>query len=116
MAGEAEREEILVSNVVECVGTLMKAHHSAYLPVFEEQMAQIVMAMMQPAALDSDRSAALCVFDDLIEHCSADGGAQRYVASRTLTLTITLTITLTLTPTLTLTLTLTLTPTLTRTL
>ena len=87
MAGEAEREEILVSNVVECVGTLMKAHHSAYLPVFEEQMAQIVMAMLQPAAIDSDRSAALCVFDDLIEHCSADGGAQRYVASRTLTLT-----------------------------
>ena len=64
-----------------------QAHHSAYLPVFEEQMAQIVMAMLQPAAIDSDRSAALCVFDDLIEHCSADGGAQRYVASRTLPLT-----------------------------
>jgi len=81
MAGEAEREEILISNVVECVGTLMKAHHSAYLPVFEEQMAQITMAMMQPSAIDSDRSAALCVFDDLIEHCSADGGAERYIAS-----------------------------------
>ena len=52
-------------------------------------MAQIVMAMLQPAAIDSDRSAALCVFDDLIEHCSADGGAQRYVASQTLTLTLT---------------------------
>ena len=25
IAGEAEREEILISNVVECVGTLMKA-------------------------------------------------------------------------------------------
>merc|ERR1719424_1908990 len=52
IAGEAEREEILISNVVECVGTLMKAHHSAYLPVFEEQMAQIIMAMMQPSAAD----------------------------------------------------------------
>jgi len=81
IAGEAEREEILISNVVECVGTFMKAHHSAYLPIFEEQMAQIVMAMLQPSAIDSDRSAALCVFDDLIEHCSVDGGAERYIAS-----------------------------------
>merc|ERR1719282_1839548 len=81
IAGEAEREEILISNVVECVGTFMKVHHSAYLPIFEEHMAQIVMAMMQPTAFDSDRSAALCVFDDLIEHCSADGGSERYIAS-----------------------------------
>ena len=51
-------------------------------------MAQIVMAMLQPAAIDSDRSAALCVFDDLIEHCSADGGAQRYFARPTLPLTL----------------------------
>ena len=47
MAGEAEREEYLISNVVECVGTFMKVHHSAYLPVFEQSMLQLVMAMLQ---------------------------------------------------------------------
>jgi len=33
----------------------------------------------QPTALAASRSAALCVFDDVIEHCSADGASTRYI-------------------------------------
>ena len=81
MAGEAEREEFLISNIVECIGALLKVHHSAYLPVFEVELIQLFTAMLQPTAIETDRSAALCVFDDVIEHCAVDGGAERYLGS-----------------------------------
>lgn len=80
IAGEQEREENLISSIVECLGSFLKVHHSSYLPVFEESMANFIMTkMLQPTSVSSDRTAALCVFDDVIEHCSADGGSSRYI-------------------------------------
>jgi hypothetical protein len=46
-----------------------------YRAKIEAQLQPIVQAMLQPTAAEPDRVAALCVFDDIIEHCSADGGA-----------------------------------------
>lgn len=79
LAEEAEREEILIQSIVEGVGSLLKVYHSAMLPLFDSVLLPIFQPFLQPTAIDSDRVAALCVFDDLIEHTGADGGNARYV-------------------------------------
>jgi hypothetical protein len=76
---EAETEEVLVQNIVETIGALLKVYHSAVLPLFDSLLLGAFQAMLQPSAISADRVAALCVFDDIIEHCSADGGAGRYI-------------------------------------
>ena len=79
LADEAEREEVLVQNVVESIGALLKVYHSTALPLFDAALLPIAQQMLQPTAIATDRVAALCIFDDIIEHCSADGAANRYV-------------------------------------
>ena len=76
---EAEQEEILVQNIVESVGKFLEHYSSAeVLPLFDQLLLPLFSTMFQPQQLASDRVAALCVFDDIIEHCSSDGGADRY--------------------------------------
>jgi HEAT repeat protein len=75
---DAINDENLISTLVECLGTLFKVYGSPLLPLFQAQLQPIVQAMLQPTAAEPDRVAALCVFDDIIEHCSADGGATEY--------------------------------------
>jgi hypothetical protein len=79
LEGQAEQEECLVQNLTDCVGQLFKAYKSAFLPVFDAVLLPLFQAMLQPSAITSDRVAALCIFDDVIEHCSADGASARYI-------------------------------------
>ena len=79
---EAEREEALISNLVECLGGLLRSLHSEFLPHFEQHLLAIFQQMISPEwEILTDRTAALCVFDDIIEHCSDDGvgGSARYI-------------------------------------
>ncbi|KAL1510219.1 hypothetical protein AB1Y20_006547 [Prymnesium parvum] len=79
LAEEAEREESLVQNLVQCIGMLLKVLKSGVLQLLDDQgLIRVFWAMLQSATA-SDRSAALCAFDDILEHCSADGGSNRYV-------------------------------------
>jgi len=79
---EAEREEGLVQNIVQTLGAMLKAYKSAFLSVLDEHVTRVLQAMLG-SSVPSDRAAALCVFDDVIEHCSADGGSSRYVPTLT---------------------------------
>ena len=81
LLGEVEREECLVQNLVECIGALFKVYHSEFIPTFDALLLPLLQAMLQPGAIEADRVAALCVFDDVIEHCSVDGGSTKYVPS-----------------------------------
>ena len=76
---QEENEEALIQTFAEAIGAMLKVYHSAVLPLFDSLLLPAFQAMMQPSAISADRVAALCVFDDIIEHCSADGGASRYV-------------------------------------
>ena len=76
---DAEREEILVQNIVEALGAMIKVYKSPLLPLFYQKLGAIFMGMLSPAAISTDKVAALCIFDDVIEHCSADGGSASYV-------------------------------------
>eukprot|EP00966_Prymnesium_polylepis_P246200 5694642-Prymnesium_polylepis.1 len=50
---------------------MLKSYKSAYLPVLEAQgLARVFTAMLQSQTA-SDKAAALCVFDDVVEHCSS---------------------------------------------
>lgn len=79
---EEENEEILVQNVVESVGKYLEVYDSpTVLPLFDSLLLPLFSSMFQPQQPPADRVAALCVFDDIIEHCSADGGADRYLGT-----------------------------------
>jgi len=80
IAEEAEREENLVQNLVACVGSLLKVYKSAYLQHLDDGGLTKVFMAMSTSQVSSDKAAALCVFDDVIEHCSGDGGSSRYLA------------------------------------
>lgn len=75
LAAEAEQEEALVQKVVECIGSLLKVYRSSYLPFLDQEGLIRIFTAMLDSPTSSDRAAALCVFDDIIEHCSADGGS-----------------------------------------
>ena len=77
---EALTEEGLVQNIVEAVGSLLKVYKSHVLPLFDQLLLPHFQQLLQPAAVPSDRVASLCVFDDIVEHCSADGGSSRYIS------------------------------------
>eukprot|EP00967_Tisochrysis_lutea_P141406 scaffold259758_cov33-Tisochrysis_lutea.AAC.3 len=79
LEGEAEREEIVMQSLVEVAGKMFEVYKSAFLPYFDGMLMPIISAMLQPTAIPANRSAALCVFDDVIEHCSADGASTRYL-------------------------------------
>uniref|UniRef100_A0A7S0J6U6 TOG domain-containing protein n=1 Tax=Calcidiscus leptoporus TaxID=127549 RepID=A0A7S0J6U6_9EUKA len=103
LEGVAEREEGLVSSLVECVGGLFKVYGPAFMPIFLDENAQPApdedgriqqptlghwfFQLLQPTRADgtptpaSDRTAAICVFDDVIEHCSAAGVSDKYIPS-----------------------------------
>ena len=55
----------------------MQVYHSAFLPIFDALLLPIFTNMLAPTATSADRTAALCVFDDLIEHTAADGANAR---------------------------------------
>jgi hypothetical protein len=79
LEGETEREEMVMQSLIEVAGKLFTVYKSSYLPYFDSMLMPIVSAMLQPTAIASNRAAALCVFDDVIEHCSADGASTRYI-------------------------------------
>ena len=70
---------MFVQNIAESLGALLKVYASAVLPLFERHVLHSFQAMLQPSAVATDRVAALCIFDDILEHCAGDGGAIKYV-------------------------------------
>uniref|UniRef100_A0A7S3C1U5 TOG domain-containing protein n=1 Tax=Haptolina ericina TaxID=156174 RepID=A0A7S3C1U5_9EUKA len=81
LGADEEREEGLVQNLVQCLGSMLKVYRSPFLPILDQEgLIRVFTAMLQsPTA--ADRAAALCLFDDVIEHCSADGGNSALIPS-----------------------------------
>lgn len=64
-------EETLLSQIVECIGQGLKAYHSPFLALLSSSILPRVQALLAPERSASDRTAAMCVFDDIIE-CAPD--------------------------------------------
>ena len=72
-AGRKDRQdEEVLFHCVDALGTLIKSHTSAYLPVYSEYVASRVRDMAHPATLTSDRKHAVFLIDDVLEFV-ADG-------------------------------------------
>jgi len=77
--GEAEREECLMQSLLECISGLFKVYKVAFLPTFQRLLQPHFQAMLMPNTQPTDRVTGLCVFDDIIEHCSANGANNGYI-------------------------------------
>ena len=71
LADENGAEDELIDAVQECISSLLKAFHAAYLPYLQA----LVPAVMALAASPSSvlRRIAVCIFDDVIEYASETG-------------------------------------------
>eukprot|EP00752_Nemacystus_decipiens_P011318 g10058.t1 len=72
-------EEEVMEHLVDSLGYLLKGHGPAYLDVFDNVTAPVfgpLLARAQPASL---RWNAVCVFDDVVEHCGE--GAHKYLSA-----------------------------------
>ena len=74
---ELENEEELMTNLVDACGYMLKTHKENFLPAFDAFVGVTFAPLLQvnmPATL---RHNAMCVFDDVIEHCGT--GAHKYL-------------------------------------
>ncbi|XP_061343320.1 uncharacterized protein LOC133289409 [Gastrolobium bilobum] len=65
---ENEQEEELFDQVGDCLGTLIKTFRASFLPFFDE-LSSYLTPMFGKDKTSEERRIAICVFDDVAEHC-----------------------------------------------
>jgi hypothetical protein len=75
---EQEAEDEVFDQFAECVGSLLKAFHSAILPSLEPLLTFIV-PLLDKNRSPAERRIAICVFDDIFEYASDGGAALKYL-------------------------------------
>lgn len=58
----------IVRNSVDVIGTLIKTHRAAYMPVYSSLVAEVAEGWADPRCLAFDRRIAIFLFDDVLEH------------------------------------------------
>ncbi|KAL8142865.1 hypothetical protein V2J09_015897 [Rumex salicifolius] len=65
---ENEQEEELFDQIGDCLGTLIKTYKAAFLPFFDE-LSTYLTPMWGKDKSSEERRIAICIFDDVVEHC-----------------------------------------------
>ncbi|XP_040372293.1 importin-5 isoform X1 [Rosa chinensis] len=65
---ENEQEEELFDLVGDCLGTLIKTFKASFLPFFDE-LSSYITPMLGKDKTAEERRIAICIFDDIAEHC-----------------------------------------------
>ncbi|KAL9233007.1 hypothetical protein vseg_008053 [Gypsophila vaccaria] len=65
---ENEQEEELFDQVGDCLGTLIKTFKASFLPFFDE-LSSYLTPMWGKDKTPEERRIAICIFDDVVEHC-----------------------------------------------
>ncbi|XP_028790376.1 importin-5 [Neltuma alba] len=65
---ENEQEEELFDQVGDCLGTLIKTFRASFLPFFDE-LSSYITPMLGKDKTSEERRIAICIFDDVAEHC-----------------------------------------------
>ncbi|XP_014491277.1 importin-5 [Vigna radiata var. radiata] len=65
---ENEQEEDLFDQVGDCLGTLIKTFRTSFLPFFDE-LSSYITPMFGKDKTSEERRIAICIFDDVAEHC-----------------------------------------------
>lgn len=83
---EAATDTDLYDQLAECLTSLMKRYRVTFLPVMDQLMPGVLPMLAEGAGKHhadtaDERRFALCLFDDIIEHCNEGGAAHRYLES-----------------------------------
>ncbi|XP_022966144.1 importin-5-like [Cucurbita maxima] len=65
---ENEQEEEVFDQIGDCLGTLIKTFKASFLPMFDE-LSSYLTPMWGKDRTAEERRIAICIFDDLVEHC-----------------------------------------------
>ncbi|XP_039045507.1 importin-5-like [Hibiscus syriacus] len=65
---ENEQEEEVFGQVGELLGTLIKTFKASFLPLFQELSSYITPMWGKDKTIE-ERRIAICIFDDIAEHC-----------------------------------------------
>ncbi|KAJ6379913.1 hypothetical protein OIU76_016549 [Salix suchowensis] len=65
---ENELEEELFDRVGDCLGTLIKTFRASFLPFFDD-LSPYITPMWGKDKTAEERRIAICIFDDVVEHC-----------------------------------------------
>jgi hypothetical protein len=77
---EAASDTDLYDQLAECLTSFMKRYKVAFLPVMDQLMPAVMPMLTEGAGTHhadtaDERRFALCLFDDIVEHCNEGGGA-----------------------------------------
>eukprot|EP00898_Chlorokybus_atmophyticus_P005983 jgi/Chlat1/6386/Chrsp44S05759 len=75
---EAELENEVLEQVGECIGSLVKALKSSFLPYFDELL-PMVAPLLQTSCTPNERRIAICILDDVIEFGSDNQATLKYL-------------------------------------
>jgi hypothetical protein len=70
---DEQKDEEILASIAEVITRFVKYHKEHYLP-FVPEIFPKVLELLQPNQLPTNRHAALCICDDLIEHAGAPSG------------------------------------------
>eukprot|EP00743_Colponemidia_sp_Colp-15_P006765 GILK01007293.1.p1 GENE.GILK01007293.1~~GILK01007293.1.p1 ORF type:complete len:1118 (-),score=251.82 GILK01007293.1:71-3373(-) len=69
---EEEQDDDVLLAVMECLGSLCKTYGPHFLPTFDAKFAPRYAPLMQAERSERERTAALCVFDDVVDNCGEE--------------------------------------------
>jgi hypothetical protein len=72
---EAERDDEIVGQIADLVGALARNYKTNFLPLFSQHLLPFAVDALKPEKPASDRQSALCIFDDIMEHCGKAAGS-----------------------------------------
>lgn len=64
-----ELEEGVFRSMVDSIGWLVKTHQASFFPVFKLHLLPFVTPLLEQGVLNVLRGQAICMIDDIIEHC-----------------------------------------------
>lgn len=76
LVGHLQREEDLLTPLVDSVGYIMKCFGSKFVAIFEENVAVKLGNFLTSGPDVRARLSAVCLFDDCIEHCGSEAAAK----------------------------------------
>lgn len=76
LAQKLEGEEELLNPLVDCVGYNLKVFRQDFVPIFESLVVPALGPYLTPGHDLRARVAAVCLFDDCVEHCGSEAASK----------------------------------------
>jgi importin-5 len=71
-----QKEQEILTPLVDSVGYMLKMTKQRFIPLFEHLVEPVLASYLQMSVDTRARVSAVCLFDDVVEHCSPEGAAK----------------------------------------